>query len=69
MFEITSAIAMKLSQGFSKPLESSMTVTAMVLSFVFLVLAVRDLHSYRNSGFKNYHTHLNPRWRQLLQAV
>ena len=43
IFEITWAIGMKLSLGFTKPLPSVITVSAMVFSFVFLILAVRDL--------------------------
>lgn len=43
VFEITWAIGMKLSHGFSKPWPSAITVAAMILSFVFLLLAVRQL--------------------------
>lgn len=42
-FEVVWAIGMKLSLGFTRPLESGVTIIAMLLSFGFLVLAVRDL--------------------------
>lgn len=43
LFEVVWAISMKLSMGFTKPLETGITVVAMILSFGFLIVAVREL--------------------------
>lgn len=43
VLEIAWAVGMKFSMGFTRPLATSVTVLTMVLSMVFLVLAVRDL--------------------------
>jgi quaternary ammonium compound-resistance protein SugE len=43
MFEVVWAIAMKYSNGFSKPLPSIITVIGMILSFYFLALAIKSL--------------------------
>jgi len=43
MFEVVWAIAMKYSNGFSKPLPSIITVIGMILSFYFLALSLKSL--------------------------
>ena len=43
LFEITWAVGLKYSSGFSKPAPSAITVTAMILSYVFLSIGVKDL--------------------------
>ncbi len=41
--EIAWAVGLKFSQGFSKPLASSLTLSALVISFVLLGFALRTL--------------------------
>jgi small multidrug resistance pump len=43
ILEVTWAIAMKVSQGFSRPLPALLTVVAYILSLVFLTLATRRM--------------------------
>jgi len=43
LFEIVWATSMKLSEGFSKPLYTSITLTTMVVSFWLLSLAMKTL--------------------------
>ena len=43
LFEVSWAIGLKFSQGFSKLLPSVLTVTGMIFSFVFLSLALKKL--------------------------
>ena len=43
LLEITWAVCMKLSDGFTKLVPSAITIFALVLSFAFLSLAVRTL--------------------------
>ncbi|HGS4525247.1 TPA: multidrug efflux SMR transporter [Vibrio cholerae] len=42
--EIAWAIGLKYSEGFSKPLASVATLSALVISFVLLGIALRTLH-------------------------
>lgn len=42
-FEVSWAVGIKLSDGFTKPFISGFTIVAMILSMVFLIIAVRDL--------------------------
>lgn len=43
LFEIVWATSMKLSEGFSKPLYTTVTLSAMVVSFWLLSLAMKTL--------------------------
>ena len=43
LFEIGWAIGLKMSDGFSKPLVSGLTLVGMVLSYYFLALALKIL--------------------------
>lgn len=43
LFEVTWAVAMKFSHGFSETVPSLVTVVGMALSFLFLSLALRHL--------------------------
>lgn len=43
LLEVVWAYAMKLSEGFSKPLPATVTLLAMIASFVLLSLAMRAL--------------------------
>ncbi len=43
LFEVVWAAALKYTDGFTKPLITAFTVAAMVVSVVFLALAVRTL--------------------------
>ena len=43
LFEVSWAIGLKLSHGFSKPLPSVLTVAGMILSFAFLSIALKKL--------------------------
>jgi quaternary ammonium compound-resistance protein SugE len=43
MFEVVWAIAMKYSNGFSKPIPAMITVAGMILSFYFLAISLRSL--------------------------
>jgi quaternary ammonium compound-resistance protein SugE len=43
LFEIVWAYSMKLSEGFTRPLASTVTIVAMIASFVLLALAMRSL--------------------------
>ena len=43
VFEIGWAIGLKYSEGFTKPLASVLTITAMVASMTLLALAVRTI--------------------------
>ena len=43
LFEIAWAIGLKYTDGWTKPIPSILTVIAMVLSFVFLSKAVREI--------------------------
>ena len=43
LFEVSWAIGLKFSQGFSKLLPSVLTVAGMIFSFVFLSLALKKL--------------------------
>ena len=43
LFEVSWAIGLKFSQGFSKFLPSVLTVAGMIFSFVFLSLALKKL--------------------------
>lgn len=42
-FEVAWALGLKASDGFSKPLISSLTVAAMIISVVLLGMAMRNL--------------------------
>lgn len=43
LFEIVWAYSMKLSDGFTRPLASVVTLVAMIVSFVLLAIAMRSL--------------------------
>ena len=43
LFEVSWAIGLKFSQGFSKLLPSILTLVGMILSFVFLSMALKKL--------------------------
>ena len=43
LFEIAWAIGLKYTDGWTKPIPSILTVIAMILSFVFLSKAVREI--------------------------
>jgi len=43
VFEVVWAVLLKSTDGFSRPLESAVTIAAMVASFYFLSVALRDL--------------------------
>ena len=43
LFEVSWAIGLKFSQGFSKLLPSVLTVAGMIFSFVFLSMALKKL--------------------------
>ena len=43
LFEVVWAAALKYTDGFTKPLMTAFTVAAMIVSVVFLALAVRTL--------------------------
>ncbi|MXO73903.1 QacE family quaternary ammonium compound efflux SMR transporter [Altererythrobacter aerius] len=43
LFEIVWAYSMKLSDGFSRPTYSAITIIAMILSFALLALAMKSL--------------------------
>ena len=43
VFEVVWATAMKQSDGFSRPLASTITLVAMIISFGLLALAMRSL--------------------------
>ncbi|MFC3097582.1 DMT family transporter [Alteraurantiacibacter palmitatis] len=43
LLEVVWAFAMKLSDGFSKPVPSAVTIVAMIFSFGLLALAMRSL--------------------------
>ncbi len=43
LFEIVWAIGLKYTEGFSKPIPTAITVTAMVISMWLLAQAARDL--------------------------
>lgn len=43
LFEVVWAVLLKSTDGFSRPLESVVTLGAMAASFYFLSLALRDL--------------------------
>ena len=43
LFEVIWAVLLKSTEGFSRPLESVVTIGAMAASFYFLSLALRDL--------------------------
>jgi len=43
LFEVVWAVAMKLSLGFTKPLPTVITIIGMVISFVFLSFALKNL--------------------------
>ncbi|MFC3101110.1 DMT family transporter [Altererythrobacter lauratis] len=43
LLEVVWAFAMKLSNGFSKPVPSAVTIIAMIFSFALLALAMRSL--------------------------
>lgn len=43
LFEVFRAVALKLSEGFSKPFPSILTVIGMIISFYFLSLATKTL--------------------------
>ena len=42
-FEISWAIGLKLSEGFSRPIISTLTVIGMILSFYFLSIALKNI--------------------------
>lgn len=42
-FEVVWAVLLKSTEGFTRPLESALTIAAMALSFWFLSMAVREL--------------------------
>ncbi|MCM0019828.1 MAG: multidrug efflux SMR transporter [Tagaea sp.] len=43
IFEVTFAMSMKYSEGFTKPLATAVTVVAVVLGITFLTLAMKTL--------------------------
>jgi quaternary ammonium compound-resistance protein SugE len=43
LFEIVWAVGLKYTEGFTRPLPTVITVSAMVVSMILLGLAVRDL--------------------------
>ena len=43
LFEVTWAVGLKLTEGFSKIFPSIVTIAGMILSFVFLSLALKKL--------------------------
>lgn len=43
VFEVSWAVGLKYSQGFTKPFASVITVITMILSLYFLALAVKNL--------------------------
>lgn len=43
LLEVVWAVAMKLSDGFTRPLPSAITIAAMIASFALLSLAMRAL--------------------------
>lgn len=43
VLEVVWAYAMKLSQGFTKPIESAVTIVTMLASFTLLSIAMRHL--------------------------
>ncbi len=43
LFEVVWAVAMKLSLGFTKPLPTVITILGMIISFVFLSFALKNL--------------------------
>ncbi len=43
VFEIVWAVLLKSTDGFTRPLESAVTIGAMVASFYFLSVALREL--------------------------
>lgn len=43
LFEVVWAVAMKLSLGFTKPLPTVITIIGMIISFVFLSFALKNL--------------------------
>ena len=43
MFEIVWVVAMKYSEGFSKLLPSSITIAALIMSMIFLSLALKNI--------------------------
>lgn len=43
LLEVVWAFAMKLSEGFSRPVPSAVTIIAMIFSFGLLALAMRSL--------------------------
>ena len=43
VFEVVWAVLLKSTEGFTRPLESAVTIAAMVASFWFLSLAVREM--------------------------
>ena len=43
VFEIVWAVGLKYSEGFSKPLASTITVAAMAVGFWFLALALKEI--------------------------
>ncbi|QMT59108.1 multidrug efflux SMR transporter [Legionella sp. PC997] len=43
LLEVVWAFSMKLSQGFSKPLPSIVTIVAMIASFILLALSMKTL--------------------------
>ena len=42
-FEVVWAVLLKSTEGFTRPLESALTIAAMALSFWFLSLALREM--------------------------
>lgn len=43
VFEVVWAVLLKSTEGFTRPLESTVTIAAMAASFWFLSAAVRDM--------------------------
>ncbi len=43
VFEVVWAVLLKSTEGFTRPLESALTVAAMAVSFWFLSMAVREM--------------------------
>lgn len=43
LFEVVWAVLLKSTEGFTRPLESALTIAAMIASFWFLSIALRDL--------------------------
>ncbi len=43
LFEVVWAVLLKSTEGFTRPLESALTLGAMALSFWFLSLALREM--------------------------